>query len=225
MINYKIVYSNRKTLGIYILKDGNVEIRCPKSVSKQTIDNFISEKQEWINRMSVRNRDMFEQKNEFTLSIGSKLMFLGVEYPLTAASDNSYGFDGNSFYVPSALTSEQIKQCIINLYKRLANDVIKTKIAEIAPQMHTMPSAVKINSAKTRWGSCSGKNSLNFSWKLIMADERAVDYVIVHELAHTFEHNHSSKFWNIVEKAMPDYRQRRSLLLDTQKKLALENWD
>ena len=208
-----------------MLKDGSIEVRCPKGTSKQFIDDFIAQKHDWIEKMSIRNQTMFEEKSNFRLGIGSKILFLGKEYPLSVSNRNSYGFDGDEFYVPPSFNSEQIRQCIIALYKNLAYKVITAKIAEIAPQMHTKPSAVKINSAKTRWGSCSGKNSLNFSWKLIMADERAVDYVIVHELAHTFEHNHSARFWAIVEKVMPDYKQRRILLEIVQKKLSKENWE
>ena len=85
--------------------------------------------------------------------------------------------------------------------------------------------AVKINSAKGRWGSCSGKNSLNFSWRTVLASDDAIDYVVVHELAHTIEHNHSSRFWNIVEKTLPDYRRRESEFKALSDRLARENWE
>ncbi len=90
--------------------------------------------------------------------------------------------------------------------------------------MNTSALSVKINSAKTRWGSCSGKNSLNFSWKLIIADERAIDYVVVHELAHTIEHNHSKQFWKIVESYIPDYKYRKTLLERAQKIISEQGW-
>lgn len=64
---------------------------------------------------------------------------------------------------------------------------------------------VRITGAKTRWGSCSGRNTLNFSWRLLAAEEDAVRYVVIHELAHTAEHNHSSRFWALVESACPDW--------------------
>ena len=84
---------------------------------------------------------------------------------------------------------------------------------------------VPINSAKTRWGSCSGKNSINFSWRLIMADDYMIDYVVVHELMHIKVHNHSDRFWMHVAAVMPDYKERRLQLKEFQKRVANEDWD
>lgn len=71
---------------------------------------------------------------------------------------------------------------------------------------------IVIREQKTRWGSCSSKGNLNFNWKLILMPQEILDYVVVHELAHRFEMNHSPKFWNIVEGIMPDYKVRRKWL-------------
>ncbi len=91
--------------------------------------------------------------------------------------------------------------------------------------MEIIPTGLRITSAKTRWGSCSGKNSINFSWRLIMADEKTIDYVIVHELAHIKQHNHSSDFWKIVESTLPNYNQEKEKLKILGEKLSKENWD
>ena len=88
-----------------------------------------------------------------------------------------------------------------------------------------MPSAVKINGAKTRWGSCSSKKSINFSWRLIKADDDVIDYVVVHELSHITEMNHSPNFWAIVENILLDYRERKVKLKRLQKRLSMENWE
>ena len=79
------------------------------------------------------------------------------------------------------------------------------------------PTAVKINSASTRWGSCSSKGSLNFSWKLILAPEDVSDYVVVHELCHIKHMDHSPAFWAEVGKVIPDWRDKREALKDVQK--------
>ena len=90
--------------------------------------------------------------------------------------------------------------------------VIPERVAFYAKLMGVTPAAVKINGAKTRWGSCSGKNSLNFSWRLMLCEPDAVDYVVVHELAHIREHNHSPRFWAVVAEVLPDYKARRKML-------------
>jgi len=94
-----------------------------------------------------------------------------------------------------------------------------------ARQMGVKPSAVKINSARTRWGSCSAKASLNFSWKLMLADKKIVDYVVVHELCHIKEMNHSPQFWSEVEKILPDYQERKAALKLVQLKITQECWE
>ena len=71
---------------------------------------------------------------------------------------------------------------------------------------------ISIRSQKTRWGSCSAKGNLNYNWKLMLCPERVQDYVVVHELAHRKEMNHSPAFWAEVEKILPDYRERRKWL-------------
>lgn len=78
--------------------------------------------------------------------------------------------------------------------------------------MGVSPTGIKITSAKTRFGSCSGKNSLCFSWRLMLYPPEAIDYVVVHELAHIKEKNHSPAFYKVVAEVLPDYKQREKLL-------------
>jgi len=90
-----------------------------------------------------------------------------------------------------------------------AKEALPRRVAYFAGRMGVTPAQVKVTGAKTRWGSCSSKGNLNFSWRLMLADEGAIDYVVVHELAHLREMNHSPRFWAVVEAAMPDYKQHR----------------
>jgi len=98
--------------------------------------------------------------------------------------------------------------------RRLAAEVIPQRVAVWGRQMGLTPTGVKITSAKKRFGSCSGRNSLCFSWRLMQYPAEAVDYVVVHELAHIRHHNHGAAFWALVEHTMPDYRVRQALLRD-----------
>ena len=88
------------------------------------------------------------------------------------------------------------------------------KVAYYARLMGVQPAGIKITAARTRFGSCSGKNSICFSWRLMDYPEAAVDYVVVHELAHIVHKNHGPRFWALVERYMPDWRTRRALLRD-----------
>ena len=99
----------------------------------------------------------------------------------------------------------------IKLLRQKAKEILPAKVEFYAKIMRVEPASVKINSAKKRYGSCSGTNNLNFSLYLMDKDERFVDYVVVHELAHIKHHNHSKDFYKFVEKFMPDYKERMKL--------------
>lgn len=94
----------------------------------------------------------------------------------------------------------------IKVLRKKAKEILPEKVEYFSVIMGVKPTAVKINSARTRYGSCSGRNSLNFSLFLMDKDDEFIDYVVVHELAHIKHHNHSKAFYEFVEKFIPDYK-------------------
>ena len=98
--------------------------------------------------------------------------------------------------------------------RSLAKAVFQQKAELYAHLMQVDYGRITVRDQKTRWGSCSAKGNLNFNWRLILAPEDVLDYVVIHELAHRREMNHSDRFWRIVESVMPDYRERRQWLRD-----------
>ncbi len=103
------------------------------------------------------------------------------------------------------------KKTVEALKKRLRS-IIDPLIEYYSTKMGVSPTKISINSAKTRFGSCSSKKSLNFSYRLALYPYEAIEYVCVHELAHIKEMNHSKRFWQIVEDILPDYKSRKALL-------------
>lgn len=93
-----------------------------------------------------------------------------------------------------------------------AKRIFPERTAYFAKRMGVDYGRITIREQKTRWGSCSSKGNLNFNWKLVLLDPELLDYVVVHELAHRREMNHSKNFWKIVEAELPDYRERRRRL-------------
>lgn len=125
----------------------------------------------------------------------------------------------NEIWLSKAIaeTSERAKkqrqyteEDVLSMRKR-ALDILPKKVEYYSEIMGVKPTAVKINSAKKRYGSCSGKNSINFSLYLMDKDECFIDYVVVHELAHIKYHNHSKEFYVFIEKYLPDYKERIKL--------------
>ena len=221
---YTLIRSNRKTIALYI-RDGAVEVRGPLKAPKSDIDKFIASKEKWITDKLAVSNERRERRENFSLTYGDGILYRGKEYPIAAKPGDRVGFDDEHFYMPPDLDSEQIKHACVRIYRMLAKRDLTNKVLNFAKQMSVTPIAVKINGAKTRWGSCSGKKSLNFSWRLIMAEDAVVDYVVVHELAHITEMNHSARFWAIVENVLPDYKERQKRLKELQKKLSTEDWE
>ena len=222
-IDYNIKRSRRKTLGIYI-KGASVEVRAPLRMPAREIKAFVVSKADWIEKHLMAQRERERLRGEFKLREGTPLLYRGAEYPLRLAPARQAGFNGEFFYAPRDLEQFSLREALTDVYKRLARNYLKQRTAEIAHELALAPSAVKVNSAKTRWGSCSGKNSVNLSWRLIMAGDDCIDYVIVHELAHIAEHNHSRRFWSIVESALPGYKRQRSKLKLLAERLLAEGW-
>jgi predicted metal-dependent hydrolase len=223
MMNYTLTRSQRKTVGIYI-RDGAVEVRAPLKLAQADIDRFVASKAGWITGKLSESAIQAQQRNSFELHYGDRILYRGIAYPITAKPGNRVGFDGMNFWMPPHLSSEHIKTACIQIYRLCAKQVLSEKVMIYAAKMGVRASAVKINGAKTRWGSCSARGSLNFSWRLLMAEDTVVDYVVVHELAHIFAMNHSATFWAIVERILPDYQVRQERLKTLGKRLSVENW-
>ena len=98
------------------------------------------------------------------------------------------------------------------LYVQRAKAILPPKIDYYAKRMGVRPTGLTVTSARTRFGSCSGKNRLSFSWRLMAYPEAAIDYVVVHELAHIRYKDHSRAFYGFIESVLPDYRDRIDLL-------------
>lgn len=224
MIPYTLYRSNRKTIGLYV-RNGKLEVRGPLAISKGEIDRFVASKESWVKETLAKSREQTALREAFGLNYGDKVHYRGGLYPIKMKDGNRVGFDDKAFYMPPQLSPEQVKAACVQIYRMLAKRDLTGKILAFAKQMNIMPAAVKINGAKTRWGSCSAKKSINFSWRLIMADDEVIDYVVVHELAHLTEMNHSTRFWAIVESILPDYKERQKKLNELQERLAGENWE
>jgi len=95
---------------------------------------------------------------------------------------------------------------------RRAKEILPPKVRHYAALMGVQPTRITVTGARTRFGSCSGKNALSFSWRLMDYPEEAIDYVVVHELAHIRHHDHSKAFYDLIASVMPDHQARRALL-------------
>lgn len=106
-------------------------------------------------------------------------------------------------------------------YRQAAKEYIPKRVAYYAQLLDVTYATISIRDQKTRWGSCSSKGNLSFSWRLILAPPKVLDYVVVHELCHRKEMNHSPRFWALVESMIPDYKTHRKWLKENGEKLTI----
>lgn len=175
----EIKRSKRKTIAIHITEEGKVEVRSPYRVSKAIIDEFVKSKESWI----VKHLTAIKNRVKTQLAIGGHMLFLGKEYPLLENEGYSY-FDGKAMYIQKGA---DIYAVLAEFYQSKAKELIPDMVHASEAVMGLYANKISITSARMRWGSCSGKNNLNFSWRLMMAESDTIRYVVIHELAHIKE--------------------------------------
>lgn len=205
-----------KNLSITIDREAHVNISAPYHLHISEINEFIKSKRDWIEKHKQR---ILESKPlERSYDDGEEFLYLGVPRQLkyVANVNHQIAYLDGEFQL-SDKAKPHAKDYLVALYKNLAWNYFAPKTYEFAKLYNFKFSSVKVSSANSKWGSCSSGGVINLAWKLVMAPEPVIDYVIIHELAHTIEANHSSKFWAIVERIIPDYKEKRRWLKDNGK--------
>lgn len=219
---YELLRSKRKTLTVTVTEQGTIQVRAPLRLSEKQVRAFVEKHHDFLLKTAAERQSAWQEKQSFSVTEGDSLMLFGREYPVRFSEKSR--FTGECFEIPQG-GFETVKGDIVREYKRLAKLWILKRVADLSRQIGVVPQAVRVNSAKTRWGSCSGKNTLNFSWRLILADPDTIDYVIIHELCHIRHHNHSPAFWQMVAGFVPDYRSFQQRLKCLSERLQRENWE
>lgn len=213
-MNYTVKRTKSRRMTMKVLQNGTVEVTLPQEASLDEADAFVKKHIRWINNRLKECRDHLQAAHK--IQIGNSILFLGKEYPVEyhKTVKRLWDFDGEILH--TSFSQSDYLSLTESFYRRQAEDLLLPMAAKYAQCFGYEPLKISINKAKTRWGSCSAQNHLNFSCYLMMAPTEAIEYVIVHELAHIKQHNHSKEFWREVEKCMPDYKQRKALLLQAQ---------
>lgn len=118
-----------------------------------------------------------------------------------------------------------VKRALECLFRRTARETFEDEAERHAPQMGVEYERIEVRNQRTRWGSCSTRGTLSLNWRLVMGPPEVLEYVVVHELAHLVEPNHSGAFWSVVESALPEYRERRAWLQENRLALVFDEGD
>ncbi len=213
-------WKRKKTLSLQIGKYSDITVYAPYFTPIAEIDRFIEEKQNWIDK-AIRKRcagDRDGRAKEY--ATGELFYYLGQAYPLEAyfepLENQGVTFWNGRFFLNSQENQAVRRHYFEHWYKKKAADYLPARVEHFSRTLNLTPRGVRINKAVSRWGSCSPDNALAFSFRLIMAPPDVIDYVVVHELMHIPQKNHSSKFWRLVIEAMPQYQEHRRWLRNHQ---------
>lgn len=207
-MDYKIVYSKRRTVALVVDRTGKVIVRAPRKVDLSLVERFIVEKQGWIEKQIARSKKPGLLGKLFTH--GELFWFLGNQYPLYIQPEYSSKLQFNQTqFIVSKFSVHKAKNLFELWYRNQAKALLQQRAEHLAVVMGIKYSKITITGANTRWGSCSSRGTINFTWRLVMAPLEVVDYVVVHELSHIVQHNHSVKFWKLVSLYAPNFRQSK----------------
>jgi len=211
----QIIRSRRKTIALIIQPDGRLIVRAPKRATLKQIRAMIEQHADWVQEKQAKALEMSARFAPRTFTTGTTFPYLGESIPLRImpGSGASLRFDGSAFTLVDG-GKTQAANLFGKWYRKQARRVFTERVRFYARQNGFEYSKIRISSAHTRWGSCSSKGTLSFTWRLVMAPLDIIDYVIVHELTHLHHPNHSKDFWRSVEAILPDYKSRRKWLKD-----------
>lgn len=208
-IHPQIVRSQRKSLSLEIRSTGEVIVKAPLHVSDKTIQAFLHEKEEWLVQNIAVVRARMPQKKMY--QEGEIFYFLGKPYSLVYTDELVIHLTEDKLLLPKVMLFRAQKE-LTNWYLHQAKETISKRVAFHAEKMQTAYTKLLFSDTKSKWGTCFPDNSLQFNWRLIMAPLIVLDYVVIHELAHTTEKNHGDVFWRKVRLYTPAYRQHRKWL-------------
>lgn len=211
-LEYSVVYSSRKTLGITVERDRSVIVRAPHGTPREKIDAAVEKKRFWLYEKigHAQKHDRPQKEREFVS--GATVLYLGKNYRLEVVSDDFEGILFDSKFLISKSSTPDAAALLRAWYADKAKEKIVPQVRFYAKHLGVSFNDVLVSDLKYRWGSCTPKNNLNFNWRLIKAPMRVIEYVIVHELAHLLEPNHTARFWAIVKTQLPDYLRAKEWL-------------
>ncbi len=209
----KIIYSRRKTIALVVDSEGKLIIRAPESATKREINALVKKHTDWIIKKQAEVLESQEKFAPHQFVEGEEFYFLGETYRLKFTRSRKYliRIREESLQV-SRSARWYMEEAIEDWYKREARYVFNERVSYYAEKYDFSYRKLKLSSAKRRWGSCSSNGNINLTWRLVMMPLEIIDYVVVHELCHLREHNHSKAFWGQVEKILPNYKERRKWL-------------
>ena len=205
--------SRRRSIELRVTGASEVRILCPLEISDTQIVDFVRSKADWIESKLLLNQtraaivspdyesgsiwQLRGQRFVLELSIGPRSVILGTEQ-LRVKADS--------------IGTEKVKSILKSWYIQQAEDCLLRRTQHFASRLGVKPSRVQLRQYRSQWGRCNSRQEIAFDWRVIMAPDPVIDYLVIHELCHIKQFNHSSDFWSLVGSLQPNYRESKDWL-------------
>lgn len=202
----------RKTLELVVGRSGDLTLRAPKASSSDDLERWARTKLLWVHRkLAVKeNTSPLLRRPEYVS--GQAFAYLGRKYPLklVTTQDIALRFDTDKFLLRRGETTPSVH--FRDWYIRTGGPWLKNRAKVLSKRTLTAPNRIELRDLGYTWGSCSKDGSLLFDWKILQLPIRLIDYVLLHELVHLEYRHHQPSFWQALERALPDWRDRKDAL-------------
>ena len=208
-IEYILIQTARSNILLQALPEGQTRVYAPKHMRLRQIDETVRQNAEKIARMHESlDQKLDEERAGKPVSEGSAIAVEGGMLALRLHEGRTraqFGENEIHLWVADPDDEMSVRAALKAVLAQRALERIRERLNVFAPRMGCEYGRVAVRDQRSRWGSCSSKHNLNFNWKLIMAPPQVLDYVVIHELCHLHEFNHSARFWKLVSAQMPEY--------------------
>lgn len=203
----------RKTLGLTVDREGELLISAPRGCDVSLLESFVREKRFWLYTKLAEKNALREESGKKQFVTGEGFPYLGRSYRLLLVKEQEAALRlERGRFMLRTQDAGRGRATFVDWYIAHAQPWLTRRVNGIALRMGVSPSGVRVLDLGFRWGSCGKTGIVHFHWATILLPASVIEYVIVHELAHLTHAKHTSEFWLAVERAMPDFAERRTHL-------------
>jgi predicted metal-dependent hydrolase len=215
--------ARKKSVAFEVRLPNTLVVSAPRRLSRAVVNQMAAERLAWAEtRLAAIEADHTRYGLPKRFEGGETFLFRGGDVPLVVlvAPDirrTQMNLDNGRLTISVRPCSEeeqalQVEKAVLKWYKTTALERLEESVARWSPIVGAAPTALKVRNQRRRWGSCSRDGVLNFNWRLVMMPDDVLDYVVVHELCHLIEPNHSARYWDLVARVLPAHKQSRRWL-------------
>ena len=217
-VSYSVRRSDRARRARIQVSAEGVEVVVPRRLPLRDVEPFVEEKRAWIERTLRRMREAEAEHAPPSLEDGGEVPFLGERLVLRVRVEPRrtrphVSRRGDTLHVKVAAPgADSLRDALERWYRRQARDQVAPRLDAATARAGTAYTTLQIRGQRTRWASCSATGAMSFNWRLLLAPEEILDYVIEHEVAHLEIHDHSARFWSLLKRRVPDYKRHEAWL-------------